>query len=157
PTATPTRTPTAPVPTGTPTRTPTAPAPTATPAQTPTAPVPTATPTRTPTAPAPTATPTQTPTAPAPTATPTPTPTAPAPTATPTPSLPVNPSNLAAAALSSTQISLSWVDNSNNEQGFKVERATAATGPWTVIGATTLTGYGDSNLAPSTTYFYKVC
>jgi len=61
-----------------------------------------------------------------------------------------------AAAISSTQVNLAWTDNSNNEMGFKVERAPAASGPWTYIGATTLTGYGDGSLTPSTTYFYRV-
>ena len=101
---------------------------------------------------APTATP------PPPTPTRTPTPGGPTPTRTPTPSgsIPAAPSNLTAAAISSTQISLAWTDNSNNETAFRVERAPASAGPWTYIGATTLTGYGDSGLAASTTYFYRV-
>ena len=101
---------------------------------------------------APTATP------PPPTPTRTPTPGGPTPTRTPTPSgsIPAAPSNLTAAAISSSQISLAWTDNSNNETAFRVERAPASAGPWTYIGATTLTGYGDSGLAASTTYFYRV-
>ena len=39
---------------------------------------------------------------------------------------PTAPSFLSATALSSTQISLSWVDNSDNDNGFKVERKTGA-------------------------------
>jgi len=101
---------------------------------------------------APTATP------PPPTPTRTPTPGGPTPTRTPTPSgtIPAAPSNLTAAAISSTQINLAWTDNSNNETAFRVERAPAAAGPWTYIGATTLTGYGDTGLAASTTYYYHV-
>jgi hypothetical protein len=40
--------------------------------------------------------------------------------------------------------------------GFRVERAPASGGPWTVLGLTTQTGYGDSNLTPATTYYYRV-
>ena len=37
---------------------------------------------------------------------------------------PTAPGNLAAAAVSSSRIDLTWTDNSSNEQGFKVERST---------------------------------
>ncbi len=80
-----------------------------------------------------------------------------APTPTPPPSgIPIAPSTLAAASPSSTQITISWRDNSTNETGFKVERAPAAAGPWTYIGSTAATGYGDSALAAGTTYYYRV-
>ncbi len=139
PTATPTRTPT---------RTPTAIPPTATPTRTPTAIPPTATPTRTPTAIPPTATPTRTPTPGAPTATP---------TRTPTPvTVPANPSGLVATAISSTQINLSWTDNSSNETGFQVERSPAAGGPFAFIGGTSQSSYADLGRTPSTTYYYRV-
>jgi len=88
-------------------------------------PTPTATRPPTPTAtPSATATPTQTPT-PTPTTTPTssPTPTV-TPTATPSPGLtPAAPSNLSATAAGCLDINLSWIDNSNNETGFKIERS----------------------------------
>jgi Fibronectin type III domain/Beta-propeller repeat len=69
---------------------------------------------------------------------------------------PVAPSNLAAAGYSSSQINLSWRDNSTNETAFVVERAPASTGPFTQIGSTAASGYGSSGLAPSTTYWYRV-
>lgn len=70
---------------------------------------------------------------------------------------PTPPTNLEAVALSSTSISLSWVDNSGNETGFLVERSTdnvnfsqiAALGPDT-------TGMVDRGLNPGTLYFYRV-
>jgi len=58
--------------------------------------------------------------------------------------------------ISTSAINLAWTDNSTNELGFKVERAPASGGPWTQLGATTLTGYGDSNLTAGTTYYYRV-
>jgi hypothetical protein len=69
---------------------------------------------------------------------------------------PAAPSNLAAAAASSTQINLAWTDNSTNETGFKVERALSSAGPWTYIGSTASTGYGASGLAASTLYYFRV-
>jgi hypothetical protein len=58
--------------------------------------------------------------------------------------------------MSSSTINLAWTDNSLNEVGFKVERASSSTGPWTQIGLTTQTGYGDSGLPASTTFWYRV-
>jgi len=74
----------------------------------------------------------------------------------PTGTIPAAPSNLIAASPSSTQITLAWTDNSSNETAFRVERALAAGGPWVYIGATALTGYGDSGLLASTLYYYRV-
>jgi Galactose oxidase-like, Early set domain/Fibronectin type III domain/Glyoxal oxidase N-terminus len=177
-TATPTSTPT---PTSTATSTPTptpAPSPTPTPTYTPTptpvpSPTPTATDTPTPTpVPSPTPIPTDTPT-PSPTDTPTPTPSptatttpsatptatataTPTPTATATPK-PAAPTNLVATAVSSSQINLSWTDNSNNETGFKVERSTNGTKfkQLANVGAN-VTTYSNTRLSRATTYYYRV-
>ena len=150
-----------PTPTQTPTPVPATQTPTATPTSVP--PTQTPTPTRTPTAapPTATATPTSTPVAPTATATPTRTPTPVPPTATPTPTStpvppPAAPSGLSATATSSSQINLAWTDNSSNETGFKVERAPAASGPWTQIATTAAASYPDTGLSSSTTYFYRV-
>src|SRR5262249_26241996 len=43
---------------------------------------------------------------------------------------PAAPSGLSATAASSNTISLTWNDNSSNESGFKLERATSASGPF---------------------------
>jgi hypothetical protein len=58
--------------------------------------------------------------------------------------------------MSSILISSAWTNNATNALGFKVERASSATGPWSQIGVTAVTGYGDSGLNPSTTYWYRV-
>src|SRR5579859_935922 len=50
------------------------------------------------------------------------------------PTAPAAPSNLTATAVSSSQINLSWQDNSSNESGFNIMRGPSATGPWSQIG-----------------------
>ncbi|MGZ3769869.1 MAG: fibronectin type III domain-containing protein [Bdellovibrio sp.] len=71
---------------------------------------------------------------------------------------PVAPSSLAATVASSSQINLSWTDNSNNESGFKVERGTSSAGPFTLITTTAAnaSSYSDASLAASTTYYYRI-
>jgi predicted phage tail protein len=70
--------------------------------------------------------------------------------------VPTAPSGVTATAASSSQINLSWVDNSTNEQGFSIERATSSSGPWSAIGTSTLPSYASTALAVSTTYYYRV-
>ncbi len=74
-----------------------------------------------------------------------------------TQSAPAAPSNLAATTLSSSQIKLTWTDNSNNEGGFKLERSTDGVN-FTLI--TTLvsntTSYTNSSLTAATTYTYRI-
>ncbi|MFN2576085.1 MAG: fibronectin type III domain-containing protein [Pyrinomonadaceae bacterium] len=99
-------------------------------------------------------TPTPTPT-PSPTGTPTPTPT---PSPTPTPA-PAAPGNLTATAVSTSQINLAWTDNSNNEDGFKIERCQgsgctsfveiAQVGP-------NVSSFSNIGLARNTRYRYRV-
>ena len=75
---------------------------------------------------------------------------------TPAPSAPTT---LAATAVSTTQINLTWTDVATNETAYKVERATAAAGPWTEIAATlaaNTTAYSATGLTASTTYYFRV-
>jgi hypothetical protein len=68
------------------------------------------------------------------------------------------PSNLAVTAISSTQIKLSWVDNSGSENGCRIERKTGAGGIYVeidTVGAN-ITNYVDGNLAGGTAYSYRV-
>jgi hypothetical protein len=55
-------------------------------------------------------------------------------------------------------LQLSWGDNSNNEDGFKIERATGATGTFTQIALTgaNVTSLADSNATAGTNYCYRV-
>ena len=73
--------------------------------------------------------------------------------------LPQPPTNLAAAVVSSTRIDLSWTDNSSNETGFRIERGSAAAGPFAQIALVQagVNSYADSSLIPATTYYYRVC
>jgi fibronectin type 3 domain-containing protein len=106
----------------------------------------------------PTPTPGSTP-SPTPTATPTPTPT-PTPTATPTPTpaqAPAAPTNLLAAAISSSQIALSWTDNSTNETGFQIQRSSdGITFALVATVGTNVTTYTDNGRTPGTMYYYRV-
>src|SRR5439155_1374401 len=88
-----------------------------------------------------------------PTPTPTPTPTA---TASPTPT-PAAPTSLVATAASSSQINLTWTDNSTNETGFKVERSVDNT-TFTQIGTVgvNVKTYASTGLTASTKYYYRV-
>ena len=71
--------------------------------------------------------------------------------------VPVAPSNLTGTAASTTQINLSWTDNSTNETGFKIERKTG-TGTYAIVGttATDVNTFNDTGLTPSATYTYRV-
>jgi hypothetical protein len=56
------------------------------------------------------------------------------------------------------KLELAWTDNSSAEVGFKIERGTAAAGPFTQIATNAASDrtYTDSGLAASTTYYYRV-
>jgi hypothetical protein len=76
----------------------------------------------------------------------------------PTPVPPVAPSGLAASTASSSAINLTWVDASNNEDGFRLQSKTGAGGVYAPL-ATLPAGqvsYSDSGLSPSTTYYYRI-
>jgi hypothetical protein len=71
---------------------------------------------------------------------------------------PAAPTNLGANAVSSSQIDLSWTDNSNDETAFKIERSTDAGLTFGEIATVTTdaTTFTDTGLAPLTTYTYQV-
>ena len=79
------------------------------------------------------------------------------PTPTPTPAIPNAPSNLAATAVSSTRINLTWRDNSNNETKFQIWRKVVG-GTFSKLATVNanVTSYADMGLTPATTYKYKV-
>ena len=71
--------------------------------------------------------------------------------------LPNAPLYLATNTLSSTEITISWTDDSNNETGFKIERS-PNNSTWTQIATVSAneTMYSDTGLTPQTTYYYRV-
>ncbi len=79
--------------------------------------------------------------------------------ATPRVSAPAAPSNLSATAVSTSQINLAWADNSSNESGFILDRATNSTftaGLTTVNLGANVTSYGATGLSAATTYWFRV-
>ncbi len=77
---------------------------------------------------------------------------APAPT-----SAPAAPTNLKAAAVSGTEVNLTWTDNANNESGFIILRATGS-GNYTQVGVAGAgaASFSDPGLVADTTYSYQV-
>ena len=57
-----------------------------------------------------------------------------------------------------SSLTVTWQDNSTNEAGFNVERATSAAGPFNQIAAVgeNVTSYVDSNLPEATNFCYRV-
>jgi hypothetical protein len=73
-------------------------------------------------------------------------------------SVPAAPTGLTATGVSTTQIDLAWTDASNNETGFKVERAPGGTTTFAEI-ATLAAGsasYPNTGLSAGTSYSYRV-
>ncbi|MBW1750518.1 MAG: S8 family serine peptidase, partial [Deltaproteobacteria bacterium] len=71
----------------------------------------------------------------------------------------VAPSSLDASSFSSSEIDLTWTDNSNVETGFRIERATSSGGSFAEIATVgaNITTYRDATLPnPSTPYYYRV-
>ena len=68
------------------------------------------------------------------------------------------PSNITATVVSSSQIDLSWTDNSTDESGFSIERKTGVSGTYAVIGSvgSNVTTYSSKNLIQTMTYYYRV-
>jgi len=73
------------------------------------------------------------------------------------PRTPVAPSDLTATAISSSQIDLSWHDNSGDEQGFRIERSLDAFA-FTEIATVgpNVTSFSDTTVSADTLYFYRV-
>ena len=75
---------------------------------------------------------------------------------------PAAPTALAATAVSESQINLSWKDNSTNETGFAIDRATNSKFTKNLVTTRVLANSGASasasitGLSPSTTYYFRV-
>lgn len=80
-------------------------------------------------------------------------------------SRPSAPGQLNAAAVSSTQVDLTWRDNSNNESAFKIERLSpGGSGPfvsanvWVLVATveSELTSYSDKSVIGASAYSYRI-
>ena len=67
------------------------------------------------------------------------------------------PDNLAASVISASQIDLTWADNSDDEDGFKIERSPDGSSFTQIdtVGAN-VTSYSDAGLSADTLYYYQV-
>jgi len=76
----------------------------------------------------------------------------------PPPGLPAVPTALTAIVSSTTQINLSWMDNSTDEAGFKVYRRAAGENTWTLLStlAPNTVTFANTGLTPGTTFTYQV-
>jgi hypothetical protein len=77
---------------------------------------------------------------------------------TPPTDAPTPPTGLSATTISDQRIDLAWIDQSDNESGFSVERATGAGGTFVevdVVGSDA-TAFSDTGLAAQTEYCYQV-
>jgi hypothetical protein len=74
------------------------------------------------------------------------------------PAPPTAPTNLIAEPVSTTQINLSWTDNSDNTIEFVIERSPDGNNGWSEITRTdrNITTYLDTGLDANVTYYYRV-
>jgi uncharacterized protein (TIGR02145 family) len=71
--------------------------------------------------------------------------------------IPIAPTSLNGNVLSNTKISLSWTDNSTNEDGFKIERKTTSTSYVQIATISKdITSFTDSALSQNTQFIYRV-
>lgn len=72
--------------------------------------------------------------------------------------LPSAPSNLSTTGNTSTQITLRWTDNSNNETGFQIERSLNGTTGFELIATTSsnISSFISDKLSPATNYAFRV-
>lgn len=68
------------------------------------------------------------------------------------------PTNLGASTVSSSQINLTWDDNSSIETGYAIERSTTQGSGYSVIHTTAanVESYNNTGLTENTTYYYRV-
>ena len=72
-------------------------------------------------------------------------------------SVPLAANLLSASTVSSSQIDVTWIDNSSDEYGFRIEHSTNGS-TWSTAGSVAAdeTRYSDIELAASTRYYYRV-
>ncbi|MDD5596027.1 MAG: fibronectin type III domain-containing protein, partial [Candidatus Omnitrophica bacterium] len=74
--------------------------------------------------------------------------------------IPAAPTNLTANAVSARQVDLSWTDNSQKEDGFKIEIRAASENKfreWAKLIGSNITSYSVIGIAPDNLFFFRVC
>ncbi|AMV40931.1 fibronectin type III domain-containing protein [Planctomyces sp. SH-PL62] len=71
------------------------------------------------------------------------------------PVVPAAPLGLAAVAVSGVQVNLTWRNDSDDVQGYRVERSTDGVA-FTAVGTTTSTSFSVTGLSPTTAYWFRV-
>ncbi|MEQ9660565.1 fibronectin type III domain-containing protein [Fulvivirga sp.] len=68
------------------------------------------------------------------------------------------PSTLVLSNNTSLSVSMNWIDNSENESGFEIYRASSSGGPYDLVSTVNknVTNFTDFNRTPQTSYFYVV-
>ena len=66
------------------------------------------------------------------------------------------PSDLTATAVSNSQINLTWSDNEESKDGYKIERKDEINTEYQLIAEVGSNSYSNTGLADSTTYTYRV-
>jgi hypothetical protein len=71
--------------------------------------------------------------------------------------LPISPTNVFASPVDGRRVDVQWVDNSDNESSFRIERSSNGTTFSTLqsVGAN-VTSFRDSTATPSTTFTYRL-
>jgi len=72
--------------------------------------------------------------------------------------VPSTPTGLAASAVGTTEIDLSWNSSTDNGKiaGYEIERSPDGKTRWTPIGRSSTNAYSDTGLSASTTYYYRI-
>jgi hypothetical protein len=72
--------------------------------------------------------------------------------------IPIAPSSLVATTNSSSQITINWTDNSNNETSFVIERSLSSSSGFAQVATvgSNVTSYVNTALASGTSYYYRV-
>jgi uncharacterized delta-60 repeat protein len=76
----------------------------------------------------------------------------------PSATIPAAPSETIATAVSPTEVEVKWTANSNNEEGFAVERRRLSETEWTKAGTSTMWSppFKDTGLSPESVFVYRV-
>lgn len=71
---------------------------------------------------------------------------------------PTAPGNFASSLVTATSVSLTWMDNSTNEETFEIERADYPSQTWNKVGSVPFnaTSFADNTVSPYTSYSYRV-